>query len=104
MTCNVQLLAPLIGLTIDTKLFCQSIFRSRLLFVLVVGYTSYACIGVLTSPSKAFLLLGLSHDIPQQFCYEWFGTTVCGILTYALVINGARRILHRVDQRRTHPS
>lgn len=103
MTCNISLLAPLIGLTIDTQLFCQPIFRSRLLLVLCAGYTAYSYMGVLTSPTKAFPAMGLSSNIPQSFGYQWFATTVCGVFVYAMVVNGTRRILHRLGQLKTHP-
>lgn len=103
LTCNGQLLAPLVGLTIETSLFCQSLLRSRLLLVLVVTYTSYAFVGMVTSPVKAFPLLGLSDKFPQTFRYRFFGVTVALIFAYVLVINGSRRLLKRFEDRRTHP-
>lgn len=102
---DISLLAPLVSLTIDTRMFCQPIWRSKLLLLLVVLYNVAACIALVASPNHPRLnVLRLSNDIPQTFRWESLGIVIGGIFAYAAVVNGFRRLLVQFEKHAIHPS
>lgn len=102
---DISLLGPLVSLTVDTHMFCQPIWRSKLLLLLVVLYNAAAYIALVASPNHPHLnVLQLSNDIPQTFRWESLGIVIGGVFAYAAVVNGLRRFLLQFEKHAIHPS
>ena len=100
---DISLLGPLISLTIDTRLFCQSVWRSKLLLLLVSVYIALAYTTVASSAFTWLNIVHLSDAFPQSFRWESVGLIIAGTLVYAFVVNGSRRMLSRLDKHKVRP-
>lgn len=100
---DISLLGPLVSLTIDTRLFCQSIWRSKPLLVLVLIYNVIAYVLLTTKPIKHLNPLNLSDEFPRSFRMESLGIVIAGVFGYALAVNGSRRLLLHLDRHKIQP-
>ena len=83
---DLALLAPIVGMVIDTSLFCQPIGRNRLLLVLALVNQVYGYVALDTPPLRSFNPLQLTFDLPQSFRLQWSGIAVLGVAAYTIVV------------------
>lgn len=100
---DISLLAPLVSLTIDTRLFCQSIWRSKPLLLLVLVYNVGAFVFLTARPIRHLNIASLADEFPQSFRWEALGIVIAGVFAYAIMVNGSRRLLSRLARPRVHP-
>ena len=96
LVANLQLLAPFISLTVDTKKFCEPVFRSRVLLVFAIIYTSLSYVAVLVRPSDTINFLKI-YNFTESFRVYFALVAGAGFLAYVLVVHCARRILHSLS-------
>ena len=99
---NMQLLAPLISLLLETQPFCQSALRSRPMLLLSLFYLN-AAFGTIVAPLQSIWNPLQLYDFPQSFRWQHGGAIVVTTLLYAVVIRVTRRILACHDRRRLRP-
>ena len=98
---NVQLLEPLLSVTMDTRRFCEPLLRTKFLLT-IATYSILSCIAVLVRPNQSFNPLGL-YNFTQSFRFEWAGVAAAGILLYVVVVRITRRLLQRCQHSKVHP-
>ena len=106
LAANVSLLGPLVSLTIDTKNFCQGLFRTKvvILFSLVQGIMAFLIILVRPYLRETYVSGFLRlYDFHQSFRYQVAGVTVAGIIAYAVLVHTSRQLLEGLQRRRVHP-
>ena len=102
LTANVSLLAPIISLAVDTKLFVQFIFRGPLL-VLTVVYSSLATLVLMAGPAKHANVFGL-------FRFDWLyrlqteGILLIFTVLYFVLVTLTRYMLRRYQRRQVMPA
>ena len=96
LVANLQLLAPFISLTVDTKKFCEPVFRSRVLLVFAIIYTSLSYVAVLVRPSDIINFLKI-YNFTESFRVYFALVAGAGCLAYVLVVHCARCILHSLS-------
>ncbi len=99
---NLQLVAPLVSLTIDTKSFCQPLLRTKPVLVLVLVYHVLSYIAVLVRPDQSINLLHL-YNFAQSFRLQFAGVAAASTLVYVSSVYGTRQMLGKCWQRRLQP-
>ena len=99
---NIQLLAPLISLMIDTKPFCMSPLRTKPMLILMISYIILSVLAVLVRSEQYGNPLGL-FDFSQSFRLQFAGQCLGAILFYATWVNLFRRGMVRYKRRRLSP-
>ncbi len=102
LVANVQLFAPFVSLTFDTKWFCEPVLRTRVLLITTSIYTVLSYVAILIRPDQSINLLRL-YNFPQSFRLQFAAVLAAGTVAYILVVNAARRLLHVHGQGRLHP-
>ena len=103
MTGYMQLLGPMVSLTIDTKPFCQSPLRCKPVLLIAVQYLFMGFTIVLFPPNALGLnILRLFH-FPRSFRWFVLGQIAFFAVMYAIVVGMTRRILARYERRRLRP-
>lgn len=102
LTGNMQLLAPLISLLIETRSYCQSPLKSKPMLFIALFYTILAYSTILTPWVSIWNPLHL-FNFPQSFRWELSGQIVILTLVYTAVIRLTRRILDCYERRRLRP-
>lgn len=103
MTGNMQLLAPLISLLLETRPYCQSPFKSQPMLSVALFYTVLAYSTILTPWVRLWNPIHL-FDFPQSFRWELGGQIVVLTVVYTVVIRVTRRVLACYEHRRLRPA
>ena len=98
---NVQLLAPLLSFTMDTRRFCEPLLRTKPL-IIIASYSILSYIAVLVRPGQWFNPLGL-YNFTQSFRFEWAGVAAAGMLMFMVVVRIIRKLLQRCQHSKVHP-
>ena len=99
LVANLQLLAPLLSLTLDTRRFCEPVLRSRVLAVIAVIYTAMSYVGLVVRPSPKFNLLHL-YNFTQTFRIQFGLVAAAAFVAYVAVMQCTRIVLDSHQQRR----
>lgn len=99
---NMQLLAPLITLLVETQPFCQSALRSKPMLLLSLFYLVVA-FGSIVAPLQSICNPLHLYDFPQLFRWQHGSAIVVTTLVYAVVVNVTRRSLACHDRRKLRP-
>ena len=99
---NMQLLAPLISLLLETRPFCQSPLKSKPMLWLSLCYTIAAYGSIVAPLQTIWNPLGF-FDFPQSFRWIHGVTIVITTLMYTVTIRVSRRILACHERRRLRP-
>ena len=100
---NLQLLAPLISLTIELNNFCEPLLRTRPLLGLALVYSVVSYVTVLTRQSHRVNPLSL-YNFAQSFRLEFVAVIIAGTVVYIMVVHGCRKLLQFHERRRLHPA
>ena len=100
---NLQLLAPLISLTVETHPFCKSTLHCKPVFIVSVLYLISAYCVILVRTEQIWNPFGF-FNAPQSFRFEVFGEFMGGTVFYALLIRITRKVVERYDTRRLTPA
>ena len=103
LVANVQLLAPLISLTIEINNFCEPLFRTKPLLILATIYSVVSYVAILTRSSQRVNPLNL-YNFAQTFRLEFAGVALAGTVGYTVLVHGCRLLLRIHEQRRLHPA
>lgn len=103
LVANLQLLAPLISLTIELNNFCEPLLRTRPLLVLALVYSVVSYVAVLTRTNQRINPLSL-YNFAQSFRLEFVGVVLAGTAGYIVLVHGCRKLLQFREQRRLHPA
>ena len=96
------LIGPLLSLSVDTKLFCESALRSRPLQIMALAYTAITYILILVNPASYVRILPLySFSLPEREYLALILTAEAAC--YYVLIRGSRRVLAMFQQRKLHP-
>ena len=102
MSGNLQLLAPLVSLTVENHPFCMSALHTKPVLFVSLLYTFFAFFANLVRTEQIWNPFGF-FSAPQSFRFEYFGECVGGIVAYAVLIRVSRRVVERYDRRRLRP-
>ena len=102
LTADMQLLLPLVTLTVNTKSCCEPLWRSRPVLVIAVIYVLLALIAAMVRPLPGINLLRL-YNFPQSFRWQYTGIVMGSILAYAVWMGITRILLMRRQQCKVHP-
>ncbi len=99
---NLQLLAPFVGMAVDTKQFCVSPLRTRPTLVLILVFTvlGYAAILSRIGCFNPLNFFNYSQSFRLQFGGQCFG----GIVVYTTYITLFRRLVLWYERRRLSPA
>ncbi len=100
---DLHLLGPLVSLTIDTRLFCQPLFRTKIVLVLAVVFTLFCWAAILIRWGDNTDTFGY-YNFLQSFRLEFFGSLLAEAAGYIMVVYGARWLLGVYQRRRLHPA
>lgn len=103
LVANLQLLAPLISLTIELNNFCEPLLRTRPLLVLALVYTVVSYMAILTRSNQRVNPLNL-YNFAESFRLELLGVALAGTVAYIVLVHGCRKLLQFHEQRRLHPA
>lgn len=101
LTANVQLIAPIVSLAVDTKLFVKFIFRGPLLLLTAVC-TCTATLLLVAGHLSHFNILHLYH-LPKHFRFQSEDFALGESAFYLLLISLTRYILKRYLRRKVVP-
>lgn len=102
LTGNLQLLAPLISLMVDTSPYCQSPLKSKPILVISVVYTLLAYINIFVQTESVWNPLSL-FNFSQLFRVEFGCITFGGVVAYLTLVRVTRRILACHEHRKLRP-
>lgn len=102
LTVQMQMLAPLVGLVRDCKVFCQPPTRSRPFKVLAVVYTLLINTLILTGPAVRANLFHL-YAFPKSFRWKFDLLGLSTIFYFSLILYVVRRVLSTLEKRRVQP-
>ncbi len=102
LVANLQLFAPFVSLTFDTKRFCEPVLRTRVLLITTGIYTILSYVAILVRPDQSINLLRL-YNFSQSFRLQFAAVLAAGFVAYILVVNATQRLLHVFEQRRLQP-
>lgn len=97
-----QLLLPLVTLTINTRSFCEPLWRSKPVLVIVVIYATLSFVTDLVRPPRHLNLLNL-YNFPQSFRWQYGMIAGGGILAYVAWMGVTRVLLSQRQQRKIQP-
>ena len=95
---NLELLAPLVTITIDISKFCAPLIRTKFFVAFAAIYTSSSVVLAFVRTDRLNLLS--LHNFPQSFRYHFAGVASAGLLIYIVVVQSIRRVLKHRDQRK----
>ena len=98
---NLQLLVPLVSLTIGTSHFCEPLLRTRAVLVFASSYSVWSYLSVLTRTPQHFNPLRL-YNFSQSFRFQFSGVAAAGTVLYIVMVHAWRRMLQIYEQRRLH--
>lgn len=95
---NLQLLAPLGGMAIDTRSFCQHVltFKPTLLLCTVLTILAYTTILVKNQVVNPLHM----YNFPWSFRLQFGGQCLGGILFYSIFVHSLRRAVDAYLQQR----
>lgn len=99
---NMQLLAPLISLLLETQFFCQSALKSKPMLLLSLFYLMTAYGSIVAPLQSLWNPLGF-FNFPQSFRWRYGCAIAVSTLVYATLIRVTRRILACHERRRLCP-
>lgn len=102
LTANVQLIAPIISLAVDTKLFVKFIFRGPLLLFTAVCVCTASTLLAAGHPTSGNVLR--LYRLPQRFRFESEAFALGETAFYLLLISLTRYMLKRYFRRKVVPS
>ena len=100
---NLQLLAPLVSLTIETHPFCTSTFHCKPVLIVSVLYLMIAIFEILVRTEQTWNPCRF-FSAPQSFRFQYFGLCVGGTVFYYSLIRVTRKLMERYDNRRLTPA
>ena len=103
LVANLQLLAPLISLSIDINNFCEPLLRTKPLLIIATVYSVMSYVAILTTSNQNVNPLNL-FNFAQSFRLEFAGVAIAGTVGYTVLVHGCRRLLHFYEKRRLHPA
>ncbi len=95
---NLELLAPLVSITIDINKFCAPLIRTKVFVAFAVMYTSSSCVLAFVRTDRLNLLS--LYNFPQSFRNRFAGVGTAGLLIYIVVVQSIRRALKHREQRK----
>lgn len=107
LSADVELLGPLVSLTIDTKDFCLGLFRTKVVLLFSLAQVIMVSCTMLLRPhhhatlTSTYLKL---YSFTQSFQFEVTGVILAGVVAYAIAVNTSRRLLERLQRSRVHPT
>ncbi len=100
---NLQLLVPLVSLTIDTKPYCESPLSTKPLLIMSVVLPALAYLVVLVRTESVWNPLQF-YNFPQSFRLQCAGLNVAGTVFYTVFTAGFRWFVLRFDHRKLSPT
>ncbi|KAL0036849.1 hypothetical protein WJX77_002108 [Trebouxia sp. C0004] len=100
MEADIHLLAPFVSLAMDTRNFCQPLYRVKVVVLLTIVFVTLAYVAVLARSSHNLFNL---YNFEQSFRLELAGMWLAQVVTYWVSIRGMRYLLERRQHRRLHP-
>ena len=95
---NLELLAPLVSITIDISKFCAPLIHTKVFVAFAVMYTSSSCVLALVRTDRPSLLS--LYNFPQSFRNHFAGVATAGLFIYIIVVQVIRRALNEWEQRK----
>ena len=102
LVANLQLLAPLVSVTLGTKRFCEPVLRSSVLLVFALIYTCLSYVAVLVRSNENLNLLRL-YNFTYSFRVYFALVAGAGLLAYVVVVHCTRRLLDSHKKYRVQP-
>ncbi len=99
---NLQLLVPLVSLTIDTKPYCESPLSTKPLLIMSVVLPTLANVVVLVRTESVWNPLKF-FNFPQSFRLQCGGLGVAGTVFYGIFTAAFRWFVLRYDHRKLSP-
>ncbi len=99
---NLQLLAPLVSLTIDTKPYCESPLSTKPLLIMSVVLPALAYLVVLVRTESVWNPLRF-FNFPQSFRLQCAGLSIAGTVFYGAFTAAFRRFVLQYDYRKLNP-
>lgn len=100
---NLQLLVPLVSLTIDTKPYCESPLSTKPLLIMSLVLPTLAYLVVLVRTESVWNPLQF-FDFSQSFRLQCAGLGVAGTVFYAVFTAGFRWFVLRYEHRKLSPT
>ncbi|DBA94075.1 TPA: hypothetical protein ACH3X1_001723 [Trebouxia sp. C0004] len=100
---NLQLLAPLVSLTIDTKPYCESPLNTKPLLIMSVVLPTLAYLVVLVRTESVWNPLQF-FSFSQSFRLQCAGLSVAGTVFYAVFTAAFRWFMLQYDHRKLSPT
>ena len=101
LAAQMQLLLPLVTLTINTRSFCEPLYRSKPVLVTTLIYATLSFVTCLVTPDKRINLLNL-YDFRNSFRWQYGMMAAGGILAYVVWMCVTRVILSHRQRRKIH--
>ena len=95
---NLELLAPLVSITIDISKFCAPLIHTKVFVAFAVMYTSSSCVLAFVRTDRLGLLS--LYNFPQSFRNQFAGVATAGLLIYIVVVNSIQQALKNREQRK----
>jgi len=95
---NLELLAPLVSITVDISKFCAPLIRTKVFVAFAVMCTSSSCVLAIVRTDRLGLLS--LYNFPQSFRNQFAGVATAGLLIYTVVVQTMRRVLKKRELRK----
>ena len=104
LVANLQLFAPFISLTLETKKSCEPVLRSRILLVFAFMYKNLSYVAVWVRPNDTINLLKI-YNFTESFRVYFALVAGAGFAAYVVVVHCARCVIDVFSQkhRRVQP-
>ena len=102
LAANAQLLSPLVSMTVDSRQFCEPLYRTRPVFIIVATHILLSFVAILVRPDQHVNLLSLCN-FAQSFRFQFLGVVFGGLFAYAVLVSSTRLLLRQHQQRRVQP-
>ena len=103
LVADLQLLAPLVSVTLGTRRFCEPVLRAKPVLVTASIYTVLSYVAVLVRPVQSINLLNL-YNFGQTFRFQFAGVLAVSTIAYIFVVGGARLLMIWYGRRRLQPT
>lgn len=103
LVADLQLLAPLVSVTLGTRRFCQPVLRAKPVLVTAIIYSVLSYVAVLVRPVQSVNLLNL-YNFGQTFRFQFAGVLAVSTIAYIFVVGGARWLMIWYGRRRLQPT
>ena len=100
---NLQLLVPLVSLSLDTKPYCESALSTKPLLIMSVVLPTLAYLVVLVRSESVWNPLQL-FNYSQSFRLQCAGLSLCGTVFYAVFTAAFRWFVLQYDHRKLSPA